>query len=83
MRQFKIETPKNIWIEEFNCLRSKMYALKCGNDRKNKLKGICKSQSKNIKFGKYRKGLDGSAYQKECDNYVILSNNHEMYLQRK
>ena len=47
---FKIETPKSIWIDEFICLRSKMYAYKCSNDSKNKLKGISKSQSKNIKF---------------------------------
>ena len=33
--KFKIETPKNIWIDEFVCLRSKMYAFKCGNDSKN------------------------------------------------
>ena len=32
--KFKIETPKNIWIDEFICLRSKMYAFKCGDDRK-------------------------------------------------
>ena len=25
--KFKIETPKNIWIEEFIALRSKMYAF--------------------------------------------------------
>ena len=25
--KFKIETPKNIWIDEFVCLRSKMYAF--------------------------------------------------------
>ena len=25
--KFKVETPKNIWIDEFICLRSKMYAL--------------------------------------------------------
>ena len=25
---FKIETPKNIYIDEFICLRSKMYAFK-------------------------------------------------------
>ena len=37
---FKIETPKSIWIDKFVCLRSKMYAFKCGNDSKNKLKGI-------------------------------------------
>ena len=48
--KFKIETPKNIWIDEFVCLRSKMYDFKCGNDSKNKLKGVSKSQSKNIKF---------------------------------
>ena len=35
---FKIETPKSIWIDEFVCLRSKMYAFKCGNDSKNKIK---------------------------------------------
>ena len=35
---FKIETPKSIWIHEFVCLRSKMYAFKCGNDSK-KFKG--------------------------------------------
>ena len=39
----EIETPKNIWIDEFNCLRSKKYAFKCGVDSKNKLKGISKS----------------------------------------
>ena len=31
----KIETPKNFWIDEFICLRSKMYAFKCGDDSKN------------------------------------------------
>ena len=48
--EFKIETPKNVWIDEFVCLRSKMYAFKCGDDSKNKLKGISKSQSKHIKL---------------------------------
>ena len=48
--KFKIKIPKNIWIDEFVCLRSKMYAFKCGDDSKNKLKGIFKSQSKNIEF---------------------------------
>ena len=46
--KFKLETPKNIWIDEFICLRNKMYALKCGDDSKNKLKGIFKSLSKHI-----------------------------------
>ena len=51
--KFKIETPKNIWIDEFICLRSKCYAFKCGDYSKNKLKGISKSQSKNIEFEEY------------------------------
>ena len=36
--KFKIETPKNNWIDEFVCLRSKMYAFKCGDDTKKNLK---------------------------------------------
>ena len=79
---FKIETPKNIWIDEFICLRTKMYAFKCGGDSKNKLKGISKSQSKNIKFEEYKKCLDGEKYQHECDNYIIRSINQEMVLQK-
>ena len=63
--KFKIETPKNILIDEFVCLRSKMYAFKCGNDSKNKLKGVSKSQSKKIKFEEYKKSLDGEEYQQE------------------
>ena len=53
--KFKIETPKNIWIDEFNCLRSKAYSFKCKNndENKNKIKGISKSQSKHIKFEEY------------------------------
>ena len=65
--KFKIETPKNIWIDEFVCLSSKMYAFKCDDDSKNKLKGISKSQSKNSKFEEYKKCLDGEKYQQECD----------------
>ena len=52
--KFKIETPENIWIDEFTALRSKCYAFKCGDDSKNKLKGISKSYSKNIKFDEYK-----------------------------
>ena len=74
--KFKIETPINIWIDEFVCLRSKMYAFKCGNDSKKKLKGVSKSQSKNIKFEDYEKCLDGEEYQWECNNYIIISINH-------
>ena len=32
---FKNEAPKIIWVVEFVCLRSKMYAFKCGDDGKN------------------------------------------------
>ena len=80
--KFKIETPKNIWVDEFICVRSKMYAFKCGGDSKNKLKGISRSQSKNIKFEEYKKCLDGEDYQRECNNYIIRSINHEMVLQK-
>ena len=52
--EFKIETPESIWIDEFICLRSKMYAFKCGDDSENKFKGISKSQSKDIKFEEYK-----------------------------
>ena len=42
-------------------LRSKIYAFKCKDEieDKNKLKGISKSQSKNIKFVEYKICLDG------------------------
>ena len=79
--KFKIEIPKNIWIDEFICLRSKCYAFKCGDDSKNKFKGFSKSQSKNIKFEEYKKCLDGKEYQRECNNYIIRSINHDMHLQ--
>ena len=80
--KFKIETPKKIWIHEFICLRSKMYAFKSGDDSENKLKGMSKFQSKNIKFEEYKKCLDGEEYQQECDNYIIRSIDHEMVLQK-
>ena len=47
-----------------------------------KKKRISKSQSKHIKFEKYYNCLFGGEYQKECDNYIIRSLNHEMYLQK-
>ena len=56
--KFKIETPKKVWIDEFVSLRSKMYACKCGDDSKNKLKGISKSQSKHNKFEQYKNCLE-------------------------
>ena len=80
--KFKIETPKNIWVDEFVALRSKCYAFKCNNDSKNKLKGISKSYSKNIKFDEYYNCLFGKEYQRECDNYILRSINHDMILQK-
>ena len=72
--QFTIETPRNTWIDEFICLRSKMYAFKCGDDSKNRLKIISKAYSKNIKFEESYNCLLGGEYQQECDNYIIQSN---------
>ena len=82
--KFKIETLRNVFIDKFVCLRSKMYAFKCRDETedKNKLKGISKSQSKNIKFQEYYNCLDGMEYQTECDNYIMKSINHEMHLQK-
>ena len=53
--KFKNGTPKNIWIDDFVCLRSKMYAFKCGDDSKNSLKGLSKSQSKKFIFGEFNR----------------------------
>ena len=36
--KFNTETPKKLWIDEHVCLRSKMYAFKCGDDNKRKFK---------------------------------------------
>ena len=79
--KFKIENPKSIWIDEFISLRSKMYAFKCGDDSKNKIKGISKSQSKHFKFEVYKKCLEGEEYQRECNNFFIRSINLDMHLQ--
>ena len=59
--KFKIETPKIIWIDEFNCLRPKAHSFRCKNDNesKNKLKGMHRSQSKRIKFEEYKECLLG------------------------
>ena len=81
--KFKIETPKNMFIDEFIALRSKMYAFKCKDkiEDKNKLKGISKSQSKNIKFEEYKICLDGEELENECINCILKSINHDMYMQ--
>ena len=77
----EIATPKIIWIDEYFCLRSKIYAFKCGDDSKNKLKGISKSQSKHIKLEEYKNCSDGKEHQRECNKYFIRSINYEMHLQ--
>ena len=59
-----------------------MYAFKCGDDSKNKLKGISKFQSNYIEFEEFYNCLFGGEYQKGCDIYIIPSINHEMYFQR-
>ena len=81
--KFKIETPKNVFMDKFVCFRSKAYSCKCKNndENKNKIKGLSKSQSKHIKFEEYYNCLFGGQYQKECNNYIIRSINHEMVLQ--
>ena len=83
VKKFKIETPKNAFMDEFVCLRCKMYAFKCGDDSesKNKLKGISRSQSKNINFEDYKNCSNGKQNTNEFEIYILGSINHEMYLQ--
>ena len=82
--KFEIETPKNIWVEEIICLRSKVYSFKCKDDDENRsnLKGVSKSQSKHIKFEEYKKCLNGEEYQRECDKLFSKSISDDMYLQK-
>ena len=77
---FKIETPKNNWIDEFISLRSKVYAFKCGIDSKNIIKSFSKSQSKHIEIEEYYICLFDGEYHKEFNKSIIRSINHEMYL---
>ena len=80
--KFKIETFEIVKIDEFVCLRSRSYSYKCGCKNEIKLKGISKSQSKNITFEEYHKCLFEGDYRKECENFVIKSINHDMFLQK-
>ena len=59
-----------------------MYAIKCGDDSKNRLKSISKSYSKTIKFEEYYNCLFDGEYQQQCDKNIIRSINHEMKLQQ-
>ena len=45
------------------------------------MKGNSKYRSKQTKFEEYKKCLDGEDYQRECNNYILGSNNHEIHLQ--
>ena len=56
-------------MDEFFCLRSKMYGFKSGDDCKNKLKAIPKPQSQNVKFDESYNCLFGREYQK---NVIII-----------
>ena len=69
----EIKFDKNVWNDEFICLRSKMYAFRCGDDCKNKLKGISKSQSINIKFEDNYNCLFG---QNLNENVIIILFHH-------
>ena len=82
MGKFKVEAPKNIWVDEIVCLRSKKCSFKCGEDNKNKIKGVSNSYSKNFKFEEYKKSLNGEKNQEKCEISILGSVNHEMYLQK-
>ena len=81
--KFKIETPKNIWLDEFIALRSECCACREGDDSKNNLKGISKSQMKKFKIEKYKNCLDGEENENVCDRYILKSSNHERHLHKK
>ena len=66
---FKIETPKIIWIDEVFCLRSKLYALECGDINENKSKIVSKSYPKSTKSDEYKNCLDGGSINK---NVIIM-----------
>ena len=62
---FKIETPKNIWIEKVICLRRKAYSFEIESDNIKKLKSISKSRSKKYKFQKKYNCLIGVEQEKK------------------
>ena len=81
MGNFEKQFPKNICIDEVVCLRSEAYSIKGGDDIKNKLKGISETQTKSKKLKEYKKCLYRKEYQRDCNNRILRSANHEMYLQ--
>ena len=80
--KFKFEIRKNFWIEEFICLRSKAYSFQCEGDYKNKLKGISKMSVKKFFFEEYYNCLFGGKFRRECKPCIMISVNHDMYLQK-
>ena len=70
--KFELKTPKNNWIDEFVCLRKKMFSFNCGDDSKHKIKSFYKSQSKRIKFEEYKNCLFGGEYQKNVLNIIFV-----------
>ena len=59
-----------------------MYAFKCGEDSKNKLKAVSESYSNIIKYKVNKICLNDEKHQKQWGNYILRSLNHEMYLQK-
>ena len=45
------------------------------------MKGVSKSQTKYKKFEDYKKKFGWKKYQREFNNYILRSIDHEMYLQ--
>ena len=80
--KFKIETLKKIWLDEFSALRSKCYYFNYGDDSENRLKGVSKSQTKNIIFVESKNCLDGQEVENECEYYFFKSIIRYMYLQK-
>ena len=52
--------------------------FKCGDNIKNKLKGVSTSQSKHIKFEENKNSLDREEYQREYYKYILCSIKHEI-----
>ena len=48
-----------------------MYAFKCGDDSKTKIKGVSKTYSKIINFDEHKKCLDEEEYQKNVINILF------------
>ena len=79
----KIETPKSLCIDKFNCLRSKYYAYTSKLDGyENKFKGIVKGYKKEISFDQYYKCLKNQTYDKTCKQFCIRNHDHGKYLQQ-